>query len=306
MAASGCRLDGQDYDGRTPLHVATSEGQLHVVKFLVSKGVALNVLDRWGGTPLSDALRHGHTHVAAFLQSKGAVLGNSNAARDFSFSKIDGNLTPSAMAANAHNTTAYNTTATGGGTANTTGAAQVLTPRGMNASAALALAGIRKTQFQVNNLQREGGFTPRGTAVATGTPTATTGEGRRSYTQSTFQYPGASSYASVSSSQAALPPATAATVAASMALPIAITVASPPSASPPSVSPPSAGAIFPPPPHTPITYIPTAVGVATTNLGSSVAATPISEFLASASPSVLVPSPSLVIGAAVSAPTHHH
>jgi len=74
MVALGANLNGQDYDGRSPLHLASSEGQLAVVKYLVSRGVNLNCVDRWGGTPLADAVREDRKQVAAFLQSRGAVV----------------------------------------------------------------------------------------------------------------------------------------------------------------------------------------------------------------------------------------
>jgi len=68
----------RDYDRRTALHVASSEGHLDVVKFLVSKGAKINRSDRWGGSPLDDAHRHRHTAVASFLRSRGGRTGSTN------------------------------------------------------------------------------------------------------------------------------------------------------------------------------------------------------------------------------------
>jgi glutaminase len=54
-------LDGKidfnksDYDKRTTLHLASSEGHLNVVQYLLDKGVNKDVKDRWGNTPLSEA-----------------------------------------------------------------------------------------------------------------------------------------------------------------------------------------------------------------------------------------------------------
>jgi hypothetical protein len=41
-----------DYDKRTPLHLASSEGHYDVVEYLCKHGADVNVADRWGGRPL--------------------------------------------------------------------------------------------------------------------------------------------------------------------------------------------------------------------------------------------------------------
>eukprot|EP00613_Pedinella_sp_CCMP2098_P073753 CAMPEP_0171909578 /NCGR_PEP_ID=MMETSP0993-20121228/8842_1 /TAXON_ID=483369 /ORGANISM="non described non described, Strain CCMP2098" /LENGTH=669 /DNA_ID=CAMNT_0012542587 /DNA_START=18 /DNA_END=2027 /DNA_ORIENTATION=+ len=65
----------RDYDRRTPLHVAASEGVLPMVELLVVRGARLNRSDRWGGSPLDDSLRHGHAAVASWLRRAGARSG---------------------------------------------------------------------------------------------------------------------------------------------------------------------------------------------------------------------------------------
>lgn len=63
-----------DYDNRTAMHLAASEGAMDVLVYLVSCKADVNVLDRFGGCPLEDAIHAGHTLVAQFLSSKGGKL----------------------------------------------------------------------------------------------------------------------------------------------------------------------------------------------------------------------------------------
>ncbi|KAF0689069.1 Aste57867_19450 [Aphanomyces stellatus] len=61
--------DVQDYDSRSLLHVAASEGLLPVVQYLVACGANVNALDRWGNSPLSEALYFAHNKVAKYLRA---------------------------------------------------------------------------------------------------------------------------------------------------------------------------------------------------------------------------------------------
>ena len=55
MVKAGVPVNVVDYDGRSCLHLASSEGNLPIVRHLIesAKGMKLNIADRWGGTPLS-------------------------------------------------------------------------------------------------------------------------------------------------------------------------------------------------------------------------------------------------------------
>ena len=44
-----------DYDNRTPLHLAATEGHLDVVQYFLENGVEADVKDRWGNTPYHEA-----------------------------------------------------------------------------------------------------------------------------------------------------------------------------------------------------------------------------------------------------------
>ena len=73
----------RDYDRRTALHIAASEGQFDICHFLVAKGARINRVDRWGGSPLDDAHRHRHADVVKFLREQGAKFGSTSQATNF-------------------------------------------------------------------------------------------------------------------------------------------------------------------------------------------------------------------------------
>lgn len=61
-------LNQSDYDGRTPLHLACSEGMENIVEFLIKICKCHNEpKDRWGNTPLDDAVREGHENIKSML-----------------------------------------------------------------------------------------------------------------------------------------------------------------------------------------------------------------------------------------------
>ena len=60
-----------DYDRRTAMHVAASEGHVDLVRALLELGASPNKSDRWGGSPLDDAQRHRFPAVASVLRQHG-------------------------------------------------------------------------------------------------------------------------------------------------------------------------------------------------------------------------------------------
>jgi glutamate dehydrogenase len=74
LLAAGVDINKGDYDRRTPLHLAASEGHIDVVKFLVEEHNAnVNVVDRFGNTPLQDAIRGGQDEIVKYLEGRGAI-----------------------------------------------------------------------------------------------------------------------------------------------------------------------------------------------------------------------------------------
>ncbi|MBL4652700.1 MAG: glutaminase A [Flavobacteriales bacterium] len=68
IEARGIDLNSSDYDGRTALHLAVSEGQTEVVEYLLLRNVNVQAKDRWGGTPMEDAKRSNHSNIYTLLE----------------------------------------------------------------------------------------------------------------------------------------------------------------------------------------------------------------------------------------------
>uniref|UniRef100_A0A914X5I7 glutaminase n=1 Tax=Plectus sambesii TaxID=2011161 RepID=A0A914X5I7_9BILA len=65
----GSNLEVTDYDGRTALHVAASEGHTELVKFLLNVAkVQHDPKDRWHRTPLDDAITFGFDECVRILE----------------------------------------------------------------------------------------------------------------------------------------------------------------------------------------------------------------------------------------------
>jgi len=79
LQRKGVQLSIYDYDLRGPLHVAAAEGQILMVKYLLSQqGVNINAQDRMRNTPLADAQRESQEEVAAWLLEQGATVIQDN------------------------------------------------------------------------------------------------------------------------------------------------------------------------------------------------------------------------------------
>lgn len=73
-AGSKAAINDQDSEGRTPLHSATVQGNVAVVKILVDNGADTEVRDRKGWTPLHYAAFSGQDLVVWLLVEKGADM----------------------------------------------------------------------------------------------------------------------------------------------------------------------------------------------------------------------------------------
>jgi glutaminase len=104
---SGSDLFSADYDGRTSLHLAATEGHVNVVRYLMSilplgaEGDAIVQLrDRWGKTAFIDATRTENVNVAALLRARSGDDESSVSLTDFksivSCSDKTGNIEESA------------------------------------------------------------------------------------------------------------------------------------------------------------------------------------------------------------------
>ncbi|CAN1286989.1 Potassium channel SKOR [Linum perenne] len=68
ILANGVDPNSKDYDHRTPLHVAASEGLFLMAKLLVEAGASVFTKDRWGNTPLDEGRKCGNKNLIKLLE----------------------------------------------------------------------------------------------------------------------------------------------------------------------------------------------------------------------------------------------
>jgi len=74
LVKNGVDVNTGDYDSRTALHLAASEGYVDVVESLLALNANVNATDRMGFSPLVDACRHGHFQIQMMLKGVGGQL----------------------------------------------------------------------------------------------------------------------------------------------------------------------------------------------------------------------------------------
>ncbi|XP_069140684.1 uncharacterized protein [Argopecten irradians] len=74
---TGCELECEDPDDRTPLHWATAMGHVSCVSLLLRQKVTPNPVDIEGGTPLDYAQQSGHKECQAMLEKAMGIKPNS-------------------------------------------------------------------------------------------------------------------------------------------------------------------------------------------------------------------------------------
>ena len=82
LMANGVGPNESNYDKRTALMIASCEGHIPVVTYLLEHGADIDAKDRFGGTALADAVRHSFDarnakQVQALLRTHGADINSS-------------------------------------------------------------------------------------------------------------------------------------------------------------------------------------------------------------------------------------
>uniref|UniRef100_A0A453AU56 Uncharacterized protein n=1 Tax=Aegilops tauschii subsp. strangulata TaxID=200361 RepID=A0A453AU56_AEGTS len=78
LFSAGVPLDSADSQGRTALHMASANGHLAVVEYLIQNGANVNSTNLEKNTPLHWACLNGHTEVIKALICAGAIVSALN------------------------------------------------------------------------------------------------------------------------------------------------------------------------------------------------------------------------------------
>ncbi|KAH9605867.1 hypothetical protein KSS87_001491 [Heliosperma pusillum] len=68
LLSNGISPNSRDYDHRTPLHVAASQGLYLMAKMLIDAGANVFLKDRWGNTPVDEARMCGNKNLIKLLE----------------------------------------------------------------------------------------------------------------------------------------------------------------------------------------------------------------------------------------------
>ncbi|EOA19218.1 hypothetical protein CARUB_v100041251mg, partial [Capsella rubella] len=78
LLLSGLDPNTEDYDHRTPLHVAASEGLYLMAKMLLEAGASVVSKDRWGNTPIDEARMCGNKKLIKLLEDANTAQPSSH------------------------------------------------------------------------------------------------------------------------------------------------------------------------------------------------------------------------------------
>lgn len=71
LVTNGVNINLSDYDKRTPLHLAATNNDLNMVKFLLANTeIPMGAKDRWGFTAEDEAVRNNFDEISSALRSK--------------------------------------------------------------------------------------------------------------------------------------------------------------------------------------------------------------------------------------------
>ncbi|CAH1788044.1 unnamed protein product [Owenia fusiformis] len=74
LKTHGANVNEVDYDNRSALHLAATEGQLEAVEYLLKEGGMVHMRDRFGNTPLRCAIMYNHPDIIRILRKAGAHI----------------------------------------------------------------------------------------------------------------------------------------------------------------------------------------------------------------------------------------